>query len=214
MPGPRERPRRRSAMLDRRAVLGVNHRRTHRQRGERLVEAPLLLDAAVVVSLGGMKVRERALRRVRARSTSRSSLDLVPLNAGAAHSRVDREMPRPPGRLPALDRRASPSVGVRSARTRGVEVAGEQRREHDDGSRDARRAAAPRLRRSSRRRIPTDRVARARARRAPRRGRTRPPSPSAAAARWPASRPSVPFRNNAPRSTSTQARLIKLCIDR
>ena len=45
----RDVPRRRPAMLDRRAVLGVDHRRTHRKRGERVGEPPLLLDARVVV---------------------------------------------------------------------------------------------------------------------------------------------------------------------
>src|SRR5689334_9685818 len=82
-----------------------------------------------------MKVREYGFRRMDCEQFAQG-IDLVPLEAGAAHSGIDRELPREARRQPLLEGRL---VGERRRQTRangGVEVTGQQWSEDDDRPRD------------------------------------------------------------------------------
>ena len=132
-------PRRWSAVFDRRAVLGMNHRRTDWQPRERRREALLLERTTGVVLFSGMKMRERALRRM-GRKHVGQAINLVPADSGSAHSSIDRQLPGTPGLRPSGDRRGVAERRREIRANRCVEVAGKDRCEDDDGPRNRDRA--------------------------------------------------------------------------
>src|SRR5579884_642260 len=128
-------------MFDGGAVLGVNHRRSNGQTGERLVEALLLQLARSVAQLRGMKVREYALWYVFHEKIS-NGVDAIPLHAGATHAGVDREMPRTSRLEPPPDCLGRAEGGCEIGADGGIEVSHQERREDQDRPRDRR---APQL---------------------------------------------------------------------
>jgi hypothetical protein len=123
------------------AVLGVNEQWAKSQRRQRLLEARLLSRDGAVVDLRGVKVREHALRRCALEHVADVG-HVHPANPGAAHSGVDRQVPRLAARRPALDRVARLERRAERGAARGVELRRQQRCEDDDRPRDPR---APKL---------------------------------------------------------------------
>src|SRR6185503_3036172 len=83
-----------------------------------------------------MKMRERAVRR-KAHEEIAQRCDFIPRHAGAVHSGVDRQMPRPASFFPAHDALVRAERWSEIGANRRVEVAGEERSEDENGPGDA-----------------------------------------------------------------------------
>ena len=129
-------PARRRAPLHRGSILGVNEWGPLGHLREGLVEARLLLVAAVVVEIRRVKVREDA-RRPRPLEQLAMLCDLIPAHPRTRHPRVDLQMPISPRARPRLDHCRITERGSEIGPTQCIDLRAEDRREHDDWSRDA-----------------------------------------------------------------------------
>ena len=180
-----------------------------REHGDGVAKALLLERHRSVVEFRRMKMRERAVRRGPAERVGKFA-NAIPAHAGATDAGVDREMPGSASALgPFGDRARGRERGDEFLFANMHELAGQQRREDDDGPRRIGGANLTAFIDGRDAESEWRGVFRARAQPIRRRGRSRPPSPSAATERAPAFWASAfSLRSSAPRSISTQARVV------
>ena len=178
-PGPRDAPRRRPAMLDRRAVLRVDHRR---RAGSCAIARR---RSAPPASSRVASLRSAEWKCVKTPSGGLAASDVAQLDRSRSTATPARLIPVSIARCHGARSRCQRAIASRVAERRR-EIRRESRASKSPASSGvnttigrvipARRSSSPSA--TSRRRSPTDRAARACARRAPRRDRRRPPSPS------------------------------------